>query len=165
MSLSAEALSLIDYCPASGQLTWRTTRKGRGCKAGSPAGTLSARRDTSYVAVMIHGKKFYGHRLAWETVNGEIPDGMVIDHIDGDGTNNRINNLRAVTASDNHRNQKMAKNNVTGITGVSWHKLAGKHVAHITGKHLGLFENLFDACCARKSAEYRADFHPNHGRS
>ena len=115
MSLSAEALSLIDYCPASGQLTWRTTRKGRGCKAGSPAGTLSARR--------------------------------------------------AVTASDNNRNQKMAKNNVTGITGVSWHKLAGKHVAHITGKHLGLFENLFDACCARKSAEYRADFHPNHGRA
>lgn len=165
MSLSAEAIMLIDYCPYTGALTWRATRKGRGCKAGAPAGTLSVRRDTSYIAVMIHGRKFYGHRIAWELVHGEIPEGMVIDHIDGDGTNNRIDNLRAVTASGNHRNQKMAMNNASGITGVSWHKRAGKFVAHIAGAHIGLFECLFEACCARKSAEVQAGFHQNHGRT
>lgn len=42
-----------------------------------------------------------GHRLVWETFNGDIPNGFEIDHIDNDKTNNRLDNLRLVTRSEN----------------------------------------------------------------
>lgn len=44
------------------------------------------------------------HRLVWETFNGEIPEGMQIDHIDGNPENNRLDNLRCVTAKENSNN-------------------------------------------------------------
>ena len=44
------------------------------------------------------------HRLVWETFNGEISEGMQIDHIDGNPENNRLDNLRCVTAKENSNN-------------------------------------------------------------
>lgn len=44
------------------------------------------------------------HRLVWETFNGEIPEGMQIDHIDGNPENNCLDNLRCVTAKENSNN-------------------------------------------------------------
>lgn len=44
------------------------------------------------------------HRLVWETFNGEIPEGMQIDHIDGNKENNALNNLRCVDAKTNSNN-------------------------------------------------------------
>lgn len=45
------------------------------------------------------------HRLVWEVFNGVIPDGMVIDHCDGNPQNNRLENLRCVTQKENCNNQ------------------------------------------------------------
>lgn len=59
-----------------------------------------------YVHLMHNGirKDYRVHRLIYKTYKGEIPDGMVIDHIDGNTKNNNIDNLRCVTVSENCRN-------------------------------------------------------------
>ena len=61
----------------------------------------------------------------------------------------------------------MKKNNSSGVTGVIWHKRYRKWQAQMKinslQKHLGSFSDKFEAICARKSAENRFGFHPNHG--
>lgn len=54
-----------------------------------------------YWQIAIDDDAFYAHRLAWVYVHGVIPEGMVIDHRDHDGTNNRIENLRLATNAQN----------------------------------------------------------------
>jgi hypothetical protein len=97
-------------------------------------------------------------------VYGEWPN-CQIDHINGDRTDNRIVNLRAVSREENARNRKVPKNSSTGIIGVT--KEGGKWRAHIRigGKkiNLGRFENFDDAVCARKKANAHYNFHENHG--
>ena len=56
---------------------------------------------------------------------------MKIDHIDGDGLNNRRANLRHCTNQENCRNQGLARNNRSGFKGVSWYPNSGKWVATI----------------------------------
>lgn len=57
-----------------------------------------------YVHVHSNGKELYGHRIVWEAFNGEIPEGMEIDHINTDRSDNRLENLRLVSSSENKRN-------------------------------------------------------------
>ena len=52
---------------------------------------------------MTKPKKHYIHRFEWECVRGVIPEGFVIDHIDSDKTNNKIENLHLLTFSENIR--------------------------------------------------------------
>lgn len=109
---------------------------------------------------------FMAHRVAWALFYGEWPQGE-IDHIDGNGLNNRIDNLRVVDKSGNMRNQRRKTNNKSGATGVQVRK--GKWFAYIHngGKQvaLGTFDCKRDAIAARKIAEQRYGYHENHGRS
>ena len=57
-----------------------------------------------YEYVSIDGKSKIAHRLIWQVFNGEIPEGMEIDHINTDRLDNRLDNLRLVTPSENKRN-------------------------------------------------------------
>lgn len=82
---------------------------------GSKVGCLNS---GGYFVTRINGKCIGVHRLVWLFHNGEIPEGMVIDHIDGDTTNNNISNLRVVTRRHNSQNCKKAKNNKSGVTGI-----------------------------------------------
>lgn len=65
-------------------------------------------------------------------------DKNVIDHIDGDITNNHRDNLRVTTQSLNCRNRKRHSNNTTGYTGLSFHKPTGRYAVRrtINGKRL-----------------------------
>ena len=65
--------------------------------------------DGRYLSIKINGKKVYIHRMIWEHINGKIPDGMVVDHIDGDKLNNKISNLRIGTQEQNCQNNKLKK--------------------------------------------------------
>lgn len=152
---------IFEYDPATGVITWRVSRPGRGCIAGRVAGSVT--HGWRYRTVFVDGKRMYCHRIAWQIVNGPIPDGLCIDHIDGDGLNNRIENLRTVTLSDNQRNRRMVKTNKTGIQGV--HPYKGGFTVICAGRHVVYTKDFFEACCARKSAELRNSYHPNHGRS
>jgi hypothetical protein len=90
---------------------------------------------------------------------GEPAEGYVIDHINRDGLDNRVCNLRFATFSQNNMNKGVPKNNTSGCTGVGWHKTEGKWRARIkiNGKsiELGHFVQKKDAIKARKQAEMK----------
>lgn len=81
-----------------------TKSGGRG-KAGEEVTSLDSH---GYIRVSICGKRYLGHRVAWLIVNGEWPD-CDVDHINGDRTDNRIENLRKLSRSDNLINQKKTR--------------------------------------------------------
>lgn len=116
----------------------------------------------------IYGVEVLAHRVIWAMHNKGWPDGE-IDHIDGDQTNNRIDNLRCVTSTENSKNAKISRRNTSGRTGVSFNKAQQKWVAYIASnkefKFLGTFSEKKDAITARKKAEEELAFHPNHGRA
>lgn len=88
----------------------------------SPSGLLRGGRiagykhGSGYWVVRSGGVKFYAHRLVWEIFNGEIEEGLEIDHKDGNKSNNSIGNLRKVTKKVNARNRSMMPNNTSGET-------------------------------------------------
>lgn len=89
-------------------------------KKDDPVGWL----DTShnYYKVSLLNKRYYVHRIIWQILNGEIEEGLEIDHIDGNSSNNILSNLRKVTRQVNCRNFKKNKSNSSGVTGVSYDK-------------------------------------------
>uniref|UniRef100_UPI0035C6FFE9 HNH endonuclease signature motif containing protein n=1 Tax=Serratia quinivorans TaxID=137545 RepID=UPI0035C6FFE9 len=123
---------------------------------------------TSYIALKYKNKKRKAHRIIYEMHHGKLPDGYVIDHLDGNGLNNRIDNLRAVPQSVNLKNMPVRTDNSAGCTGVYWCGRIKRWQSQIcTGGrqiHLGCFLSLLDAVSARKSAEITLGYHPNHGR-
>ena len=91
-------------------------------------------------------------------------NGLLTDHRDGDGLNNRRANLRLASKAENGRNSRMKSRNTSGFKGVHLHKETGKWRARIsTGdKHvsLGLFATPEDAhaAYAKASAELHGEF-------
>lgn len=101
------------------------------------------------------------HVIAYVLHNGKFPDGHV-DHIDGDGLNNRGGNLRDVTRRVNLCNAKLNSRNVSGIKGVTpYRQYPGmwEAQAQVNGKIYKLYRgyDFFEACCARKSFEAKHD--------
>tara|TARA_R110000822_G_scaffold5655_5_gene24253 strand:- start:1129 stop:1614 length:486 start_codon:yes stop_codon:yes gene_type:complete len=145
------------------QLYWRSSGKGRS-NISKPAGVV---RPRGHREIEVKGKEYKAHRLIWLYVNGKFPDNH-IDHIDGDPSNNRIENLRDVTRQENNKNKRKPRTNKSGHMGVCWHKASDKWRAHIKVdgvlKHLGLFNVLEDAVAARQAASVKHGFHANHGR-
>ena len=114
----------------------------------------------------VNGVVHKAHRLAWMYVYGEWPE--YIDHIDGNGLNNRISNLRSVSKEESAKNKPLQLNNNSGCSGVRFYKPLGRWLARINvnGKrvHLGYFDLIEDAVKVRKEAEKKHGYHPNHGR-
>lgn len=76
--------------------------------------------SNGYRLISVDGEQFGSHRLAWIYKNGEIPEGMVIDHINGDPSDDRIINLRLATQLQNSQNRKLSKSCKSGYKGVSF---------------------------------------------
>jgi len=155
---------MLAYDPGAGTFTWLCNRKGRAARIGAPAGCT---RADGYVHVVFDGVRHYGHRLAWQMDVGPIPEGMEIDHIDHDPSNNRISNLRLVTKSGNRKNRSRDSRNKSGVNGVYWAPHANAWSAQIRSdhkvRHIGYFKVLADAASARAQAEAELGFHANHG--
>lgn len=81
-------------------------------------GYISERNGKKYWRVKFKNKSIMIHRVIWILVNGDIPDNQIIDHIDGNGLNNSIENLRIISKQLNCKNKTKNKNNTTGQTGV-----------------------------------------------
>ena len=103
---------------------------------------MLVRRGYRYVRV--YGKLLLAHRIIWEMFNGPIPEGMEVDHIDTNPSNNDISNLRLATSSNNKWNMNRPSHNTSGFKGVSLFKATGKYEAYIkfNGRkiHLGFFD-------------------------
>lgn len=153
----------------TGELWWKVAR-GRSVKSGDKAGSKkkTGRKNDAkeYIIVSFNGRGYRAHRLIWLITYGEWPS-CQIDHIDGNGLNNKLENLRDVSSEENSKNSRLPKDNKSGRCGVYWHKQSSKWAAQINydGKqlHLGLFDKLGDAVAARKEAEVKYGYHPNHG--
>ena len=157
---------LLHYDPISGQFTWLVSR--RCIKAGSLAGyKINIKSNKSYIGICVDLKKYVAHRLAFLYMNGEIPL-LEVDHINGNGLDNRFKNLRLVSRIDNMRNTKLYKNSSSGVCGINWFKRDARWYAKIMVNykniHLGSFINKQDAINARKEAIIKYGFHENHGR-
>lgn len=116
--------------------TWNARYAGK--IAGGRMGTVR------YLIITINNVHYMAHRVMWEMVNGPIPDGLSVDHIDGQGMNNRISNLRVCTHQQNRCNTKLPSNNKTGFKGVHFFAPLGKYRASINIKRKCKFLGTFD---------------------
>lgn len=167
-----EIISLKDahrkyfYNPENGEIRSKI-QLGKKIKPNTVMGSIRFMKETGryYRIINTNGRMVRSHRLAWFMFYGEWPK-LQIDHINGDGLDNRISNLRDVTHAENGRNIKLKKNNTTGVCGVSFQ--ANRYQAEIWYErkkyYLGRFKTLEEAAEVRKSFEREFGFHENHGR-
>ena len=118
--LTAEDVKkILDYRPETGELVWRE-RTARCVRVGDVAGCVDVH---GYITVGIRKlgvrKRIYkAHRLVWLIAHGSWPNGL-IDHIDGNKSNNQLNNLRLVNGTGNSENvRRPNKRNQSGFMGV-----------------------------------------------
>ena len=138
---------------------------------GIMAGKVQPHGRTKYIYISIttdgERKIFSAHRLAWLYTHGSFPM-LQLDHIDGNGLNNIISNLRDVTFLENCKNRRLSSKNTSGFTGVYWVEKSNKWLANIyvNGKRIrgGLFLNIGDAIEKRKQMNIEYGFHENHGK-
>ena len=149
---------LFEY--RDGVLYWKVA-KARNIKVGDAAGCLNA---TGYLYTRINRKRYRNHRLIFLMYYGYLP--QFLDHIDGNKINNRIENLRPATISENNRNAKIGKNNTSGVKGVYWYARDKKWKAQLMinrkVKYLGYFKTIEEAEEAVKKA--REELHGEFAR-
>lgn len=123
---------------------------------------FTANDGNGYKQGRIFGKSYRAHRIIWAIAYGYWPD--EVDHINGVRSDNRICNLRDVDRTSNCRNLSVRSNNTSGVVGVSWDKTYKKWHSRIRDVHIGYYDEFDDAVEARRAAELKYGFHPNHGR-
>lgn len=155
MTTANRIRELLNYDSATGGFTWKIS-PCRFIKAGNVAGHVS---PEGYIVIGIDYKVLKAHRLAWLHFHGELPTGLDIDHINGQRGDNRIENLRLCTVSQNSQNLQRAyrNNKSSGILGVYWHSQAKKWQAKIQldgrPKSLGLYLTKDEAAAAYAKAK------------
>jgi hypothetical protein len=154
--------SILDYDLDTGIFTWKVSKANR-TKVGDVAGWSY----NGYREIEINNKAYKAHRLAWLYVYGEMPKNLV-DHIDGNRSNNKISNLREATYQENSENYKTPKTNKSGVKNVSWYKSLNKWVVSIsirkTKKTVGYYDDLelAELVAIEARNKYRGEF-ANHG--
>jgi len=146
----------VDYDPNTGLFYWNSPRANNKIQAGDTAGSL---HPTGYVKLSFNyegrTRTISGHRLAYYMSYGKLP--KIIDHANGNGSDNRLENIREATPQQNKMNSKVRYDSASGVTGVYYRKDCGKWRAQIAkdgiNTHLGFFDDKEDAIKARKDAE------------
>ncbi len=155
---------LFEYDSETGKVFWKNVRSFR-LKIGQEAGS---KKPDGYIIISVNRCMYKAHQIVWLLHNKRLPI-YEIDHIDGNPSNNRLENLRDVPRNVNHKNQSLRSTNTSGYNGVSWSKHRQKWVARITVNNkvmpLGRFKTIEEAIEIRKRADEKFGFHPNHGRS
>lgn len=147
---------LFSYDAESGRLFWKNPRS-RTQRPGDEAGCEYQNGTKRYRIVNISKKLYLTHRIIWVMRYGRLGDDQIIDHVDQDGLNNRLPNLRIADKRLNSINAKMHSNNTSGCKGVTFDAAKRKWMAQmvVRGKrlHLGRFADINDAIAARRAAE------------
>tara|TARA_E500000318_G_C3530232_1_gene200160 strand:+ start:173 stop:694 length:522 start_codon:yes stop_codon:yes gene_type:complete len=141
---------LFDY--RNGELYWKEKRS-TSIDLSKPAGNID---KFGYRTIKIEGQTYKAHRLVWKYHCGKDPKEF-IDHIDGNRSNNNMENLREATTQQNGYNRGPSKNNKLGIKGVCKYK--NKYIAEIVingkRKYLGFFDTIEEARLAREESEIK----------
>lgn len=141
---------LLEYNPDTGIFIWKVDRKHL-AKSGSKAGSING---SGYTQISVDGRLYLAHRLAWFYCFQEWP--ILIDHINRDRSDNRLDNLREVTQSINIHNSsdRPSKSGFRNAT-----KVGNRYqsVIKINGKsiHLGMFDTAAEASNAAKAYRER----------
>lgn len=148
--------SMIEYDLTTGVFKW-LVKPSQAVKVGDVAGST----NDGYVRIKVGPKRYLAHVLAWFYVTGSWPE-HEIDHKDGDGTNNRYDNLRPATHGQNAMNKRTWAG--SGYKGVSWSKTAKKYRARIqvnkTMHELGDYKSaeeaarVYDAAARQHHGEF-----------
>lgn len=171
---------LLRYEPDTGKLFWKErtedlfTSRHRSPKsymngwnakyAGKQA--FTAKHNAGYRSGAIFERLFLAHRVCYAIHFGKWPENH-IDHVNGDRADNRIDNLRDVTVSQNRKNVSISGNNSSGFGGVYLQKRTGRWVAEtkVSGKkiYIGSFPDKDLAIAARMKANADLGFSSRHG--
>jgi hypothetical protein len=163
MITQSELKKLLDYNLDTGIFTWKINRT-KNAKIGSIAGYVDIE---GYHLISIFGKVYKSHRLAWLYVYGNFPS-KLIDHINGNKSDNKLCNLRECSNDENQWNAKISSRNLSGVKGVHWSNNKDRWIAklsiHGKIKHCGSFKDIESA----KNAiiKFRESLHKefaNHG--
>jgi ribosomal protein L44E len=119
-----DVVNLFDY--KDGNLLWKMDKAKGKIKAGSVAGGITSK---GYMRVTINYKEYPLHRIIFLLHHGYCPN--VVDHINGNVLDNRIENLREATDQTNQYNRKRGLNNKSGCKNVSWNKASNAWQVHI----------------------------------
>ena len=136
-ALLEEMKQYLSYDPETGDFTWINKRPTSRVSIGQKAGIVT---DQGYVQLMFNRTTYRTHRLAWLFTHGKWPD-KHIDHIDGNRSNNKLSNLRDVTAQENAFNMTKIKSK-SGYMGVSKHKSSWRSRIMLNGVDMciGIFK-------------------------
>jgi len=129
---------VLRYDPDTGEFRWRV-RIRPNIQAGDIAGT---RMRSDWWAIHLGGHVYRAHQLAWFYMKGEWGR-PVIDHRDGNPLNNRWNNLRLSTRSENCANRRRDITNTSGFKGVSFDRRRGNWIARIMKESRNYFLGRF----------------------
>ena len=149
---------VLSYDPDTGIFRWKMSRWQS--RIGVEAGTVIRikRSGLRYRHIEVDKNRVLAHRLAWFYVYGKWPL-LTIDHVNGDGLDNRIDNLREATVAENNQNRASVRRNTSGRKGVHWAKARRKWVARIRSGGrlhlLGEFSELESAAAAYEAAAAR----------
>jgi hypothetical protein len=125
-----------------GNLIHRYTVQG-GKRLGDVAGSP---HNAGYLQICIARKKHLVHRLIWMYHYGEMP--TQIDHINGQRSDNRIENLRECSYSENHGNKQISRNNTSGYKGVFLDKRDGFWFVYVANEYKGRYRTIQEAADA-----------------
>jgi hypothetical protein len=158
----------LRYEPETGKLYWldHDGMPNWWRSKNSAREAFTANHNKGYRCGRVDKQKLLAHRVIWALAHGEWPDSQ-IDHINGDKIDNRLANLRDVSAAENRKNVSKQSNNTSGACGVCWYARDGKWQAQIKigGKqrYLGRFATRDAAIAARLAASRELGFTDRHG--
>jgi hypothetical protein len=135
----ARLRELLHYNPKTGQFRWRKACS-RGVNAGDVAGGFHPRRGSRVIC--IQRRSYPEHQLAWFYMTGRWGR-PTIDHRDRDSTNNRWENLRRATPSQNNANRRRPRHNTSGYKGVHLCRRTAKWVARIVYRDKSIYLGRF----------------------
>ena len=153
---------ILFYGPTTGYWFWQVDRSRR-IKAGSKAGYL----NNGYWEICIDGIYYMATNLAWLYMTNEWPP-VEIDHKNRSSSDDRWENLRLATDSQQAMNRGLRSTNTSGVTGVSWDRAltCWKVCICINYRlvHLGYFKTFEEATDVRRAAEikYFGEFAPSY---
>lgn len=151
----------LRYDAETGNFYWAKVLPRSSSRVGDIAGCIE--NKNGYRVIKINRRMYKAHRLAWLYVHGQWPN-EVLDHVNGDPSDNRICNLREATHSQNMWNSRTPKNSSSGMKGASWCTTNKAWISSIKKNrktyHLGHFATADEAAAAyrRAALELHGDF-------